>query len=217
MLSHKETSEAASDSLLDTVTVRQLPHERYHDEQTGSKSHDRAHYDEHMCKGKRPPRKDRELYVDNPVIRTSRKGFKTPLRIQTPHPFDLVFFCAQSLVNDCNSNLIATATSNVQSLAYEYDPWNLEALSISPTMLYECGYESTPAVHCLMRQNCLTKVQLKLVCDIEIGWSSTTVMVKDDDRWITLAKLLEILGGSDLKTVGLCRYGLHFTLWSGAR
>ncbi|KAK4890498.1 hypothetical protein LTR27_010779 [Elasticomyces elasticus] len=212
-MDHEETPEVASKSTLDTVTSQQPEHKWYHDEDTNTQFYCRADYDEHMRQGERPPRDDRESYVDNPVIRASRKGFKKAFKVQTPHPYDLVFFHAQSVVKDFNANLIATATSPVQSFAYEYDPWNLEALSISPTMFYKDGYESVSAVHCLMRQDYLVKVQLKLVCNIEIGWSSATVMVRDADRWITLAKLLDTLGGSDLKTVGPCGYGLQFLWW----
>ncbi|TKA78131.1 hypothetical protein B0A55_02713 [Friedmanniomyces simplex] len=161
----------------------------------------------------RPPREAREKYVDNPITRSKRDEFREPLKFQRPHPYDLIFSHAHSILKKYNDQLAEATTDPIQSFAYKSDPLRIEALSISPTMFYSGGCDSTAAVHCLVRHDLFIKVQLKLVCDLETGWSSATVMVRDDDRWISLSKFLSTLETSSLSTVGRCGYKLQYLWW----
>ncbi|KAK4953999.1 hypothetical protein LTR10_008603 [Elasticomyces elasticus] len=183
------------------------------DQETGMSFYTSKELEEYQHRDRRPAREDRELFVDNPVMRWGREGFKYPLKIQTPHPYDLVYIYAKAAVNEHNDRLIAAVTHPLHAFTLKHDPLTLEALSISPTMFYEGGCDSTPAVHVLVRHELFVKIQLKLVCDIEFGWSSITVMVRDDDRWIRFAEFIKTLKGSTMSTVGWSGYHLQYLWW----
>ncbi|KAK5705974.1 hypothetical protein LTR17_021185 [Elasticomyces elasticus] len=189
------------------------PETYFIDQETGMSFCTAKELEEYQHRDRRPAREDRELFVDNPVMRWGREGFKYPLKIQTPHPYDLVYIYAKAAVDEHNNQLIAAATHPLHAFTLKHDRLTLEALSISPTMFYEGGCDSTPAVHVLVRHELFVKVQLKLVCDIKFGWSSVTVMVRDDDRWIRFAEFLKTLKGSTMSTVGWSGYHLQYLWW----
>lgn len=66
----------------------------------------------------------------------------------------------------------------------------LSALNCAPTIFFSY-YETEPVVHALFREGLVIKVQLKMVCDLEYGWSSCTVLLRDGDRWISFHDYLE--------------------------
>ncbi|KAK3658702.1 hypothetical protein LTR56_001573 [Elasticomyces elasticus] len=180
------------------------PETYFVDQETGMSFYTSKELEEYQHRDRRPAREDRELFVDNPAMRCGREGFKYPLKIQTPHPYDLVYIYAKAADDEHNARLIAAATHPLHVFTLKHDRLTLEALSISPTMFYEGGCDSTPAVHVLVRHELFVKVQLKLVCDIEFG---------DDDRWIRFAEFLKTLKGSTMSTVGWSGYHLQHLWW----
>ncbi|KAF2764043.1 hypothetical protein EJ03DRAFT_42315 [Teratosphaeria nubilosa] len=133
----------------------------------------------HEAGDPRPMREYREKFVDNPITRYNRQEFMRVLRFQLPNPQDAVYWQTKPILKAYNK----------KSPRHESDPLQIEALNIAPTLSVE-PYETVPVVHCLVRHELFIKLQLKMVCDIECGWSKSSVMVRDDDRWITLEKLL---------------------------
>ncbi|KAK3644028.1 hypothetical protein LTR56_009880 [Elasticomyces elasticus] len=112
--------------------------------------------------------------VDKPLIERDRYSFGRPLKFQKPHPLDLIYSAVLPILDDYNQ----------QCLHYLADPLQISALSAAPTLLYAC--DTAPVVHLLGRVNTFIKVQLKLVCDLDAGWSAGTVMVRMGERWMPL-------------------------------
>lgn len=127
--------------------------------------------------------------VDHPIREKDRHSFGAPLKIQKAHPFDLVYSAALPILQEYNE----------QNFHHAADPLLIEALSISPTLFY--GYDTTSAVHLLVRSGTFIKVQLKLVCDLDAGWEAGTVVVRDDERWISLREWLRTLPQSSMRNI----------------
>ncbi|KAH9809294.1 thioesterase [Teratosphaeria destructans] len=127
-----------------------------------------------------PIRAHRERFVQNPITRSKRSEFYRALKFQVPNPQDAVYWQTKLILEQYNK----------KSPRHESDPLQIEALNVAPTLCVE-PYETVPVVHCLVRNELFIKLQLKMVCDVEHGWATSTVMVRDDDRWITLEQLLQ--------------------------
>lgn len=139
--------------------------------------------------------------VDEPILRHGRHAFYTPLRFQIPHPADLIFPATIPILEHYNS----------QSLHHDADPLLIEALSIAPTLFYGC--DTTPAVHCLVRFDLFIKVQLKLVCDLDMVWSAGTVMVRDGARWRPLKDWLQTFPSPTIKGYGKAALEQQYNWW----
>ncbi|KAK3679912.1 hypothetical protein LTR78_000289 [Recurvomyces mirabilis] len=119
--------------------------------------------------------------AEKPETKSDRHHFDPFLKIQRTHPQDLIFAFALPILEAYNN----------QDFFYEANPLLFEALSISPTLFYDI--KSTSAVHLLVRSGLFIKVQLKLFCDLDLGWAAATVKVKDGDRWLRLGDFLRTL------------------------
>ncbi|RMY77060.1 hypothetical protein D0862_13633 [Hortaea werneckii] len=147
---------------------------------------------------------ERLLYdpVNRPDFEGCRHDFgEDGLRLQIPNKDDYVFFAAVPILEEYNA----------QSMHRHYDPLLIEALNIAPTLFY--GMDSTSAVHCLVRHELFVKVQLKLVCHLDYGWSAATVMLKDEDRWIPLQQWLKTLPEPTLPNYHVLAYEEQYQWW----
>ncbi|KAK5134738.1 hypothetical protein LTR08_006113 [Meristemomyces frigidus] len=141
------------------------------------------------------------LPVDAPIIKCGRHDFDTPLKFQVPHALDLIFCATIPILEKYNA----------QSLHYEADPLHIEALSISPTMAYAC--DTSSVVHCLVRSDFFARVQLKLVCDLDAGWSAGTVMIRDGERWLPLKQWLRTLPSPTMKAYRKVVLEVQYKWW----
>ncbi|KAI7160396.1 hypothetical protein KC349_g3496 [Hortaea werneckii] len=150
--------------------------------------------------------KQLERLLHDPVSRPDFEGCRHDfgddgLWIQIPNKDDYIFFAAVPILEDYNA----------QSMHRQYDPLLIEALNIAPTLFY--GMDSTSAVHCLVRHELFVKVQLKLVCHLDYGWSAATVMLKDEDRWVPLQQWLKTLPEPTLPNYHVLAYEEQFQWW----
>ncbi|KAK3679913.1 hypothetical protein LTR78_000290 [Recurvomyces mirabilis] len=151
------------------------------------------------------PEEISRVCVEKPVIlgqKNARYGLQHPVKIQKPHPYDAIFHYSVPGMQEYNS----------QSFTRTADPLLIEALPISPTLFYAC--DTTAAVHCLVRHDFIALVQLKLVCDLDGGWNAATVMVRDQDRWLSLSSFLSALPEPSIRTVGPSGFKLQWIWWS---
>ncbi|RMY59574.1 hypothetical protein D0863_11891 [Hortaea werneckii] len=147
---------------------------------------------------------ERLLYdpVSRPDFEGCRHDFQEDgLLFQIPKKYDYVFFAAVPILEEYNAQLMHR----------HYDLLLTEALNIAPTLFY--GMDSTSAVHCLVRHELSIKVQLKLVCHLDHGWSAATVMLKDEDRWIPLQKWLKTLPEPTLPNYHMLAYEEQYQWW----
>lgn len=141
--------------------------------------------------------------VDSPMFGHSRHDFQGPLKFQNPNPGDLVYWEARKVVEQYQQE------EPFEKFANELF---LSALNCAPTVLFS-HYETAPVVHALFREGMVAKIQLKLVCDLEMGWSFCTVLVRDDDRWIPLRDLLKTLPDSTVETTGQVGHWIQHRWW----
>ncbi|KAI7167051.1 hypothetical protein KC360_g8874 [Hortaea werneckii] len=147
---------------------------------------------------------ERLLYdpVSRPDFEGCRHDFEEDgLLFQVPNKEDYVFFAAVPILEEYNA----------QSMHRHYDPLLIEALNIAPTLFY--GMDSTSAVHCLVRHELFIKVQLKLVCHLDHGWSAANVMLKDEDRWIPLQQWLKTLPEPTMPNYHVPAYEEQYQWW----
>ncbi|KAI7085640.1 hypothetical protein KC356_g5679 [Hortaea werneckii] len=147
---------------------------------------------------------ERLLYdpVSRPDFEGCRHDFEEDgLLFQVPNKEDYVFFAAVPILEEYNA----------QSMHRHYDPLLIEALNIAPTLFY--GMDSTSAVHCLVRHELFIKVQLKLVCHLDHGWSAANVMLKDEDRWIPLQQWLKTLPEPTMPNYHVPAYKEQYQWW----
>ncbi|KAI7226127.1 hypothetical protein KC330_g8927 [Hortaea werneckii] len=150
--------------------------------------------------------KQLERLLHDPVSRPDFEGCRHDfgndgLWIQIPNNDDYIFFAAVPILEDYNA----------QSMHRHYDPLLIEALNIATTLFY--GIDSTSAVHCLVRHELFIKVQLKLVCHLDYGWSAGTVMLKDEDRWVPLKQWLKNLPEPTLPNYHVLAYEEQYQWW----
>ncbi|KAI7470146.1 hypothetical protein KC357_g6240 [Hortaea werneckii] len=154
----------------------------------------------------RKAKKQLERLLYDPVSRPDFEGCRHDfeedgLLFQVPNKDDYVFFAAVPILEEYNA----------QSMHRHYDPLLIEALNIAPTLFY--GMDSTSAVHCLVRHELFIKVQLKLVCHLDYGWSAATVMLKDEDRWIPLQQWLMTLPEPTMPNYHVPAYQEQYQWW----
>ncbi|KAI7529663.1 hypothetical protein KC331_g15095, partial [Hortaea werneckii] len=150
--------------------------------------------------------KQLERLLHDPVSRPDFEGCRHDfeddgLWFQIPNKDDHVFFAAVPILEEYNA----------QSMHRHYDPLLIEALNIAPTLFY--GMDSTSAVHCLVRHELFIKIQLKLVCHLDYGWSAATVMLKDEDRWVPLQQWLKNLPEPTLPNYHVLAYEEQYQWW----
>ncbi|OTA37103.1 hypothetical protein BTJ68_03130 [Hortaea werneckii EXF-2000] len=154
----------------------------------------------------RKAEKQLERLLYDPVSRPDFEGCRHDLGddglwIQIPNKNDYVFFATVPILEEYNA----------QSMHRHYDPLLIEALNIAPTLFY--GMDSTSAVHCLVRHELFIKVQLKLVCHLDYGWSAAIVMLKDEDRWIPLQQWLKTLPEPTLPNYHVLAHEDQYQWW----
>ncbi|KAI7597323.1 hypothetical protein KC343_g11694, partial [Hortaea werneckii] len=155
---------------------------------------------------RRKAEKKLQRLLYDPVSRPDFEGCRHDfgddgLWIQVPNKNDYVFFATVPILEEYNA----------QSMHRHYDPLLIEALNIAPTLFY--GMDSMSAVHCLVRHELFIKVQLKLVCHLDYGWSAATVMLKDEDRWIPLQQWLKSLPEPTLPNYHVPAYEDQYQWW----
>ncbi|KAK5116234.1 hypothetical protein LTR62_008561 [Meristemomyces frigidus] len=119
------------------------------------------------------------ITAETPETKSDRHELDPFLKIQKPHPHDVVYAAAVPILQMYNS----------QDLFRKVDPLLIEALSVSPTLFY--GIDTTSAVHLLVRAETFIKIQLKLNCDLDSVWTGTKLVVKSGDRWILFEQFLQ--------------------------
>ena len=143
--------------------------------------------------------------VLSPISKKSRYGFdEAPLKFQVPHVHDVVFTQAKA----------AVARHHAQLSAFERftNPVTPETLSAAPTRFF--AYETVPAVHALVRDTDITKVQLKLVYSnvFDLG-TAKVVLLNGKEGWVDLEGWMEtqLMSG---KITGRRGYKLQWRWWN---
>lgn len=142
--------------------------------------------------------------VNKPIFASDRHHFKGgPLKFQIPNPNDTVYWAARTIVQEFHKD---------QPFQRFANQLHLSALNWAPTV-FSSNHETEPVVHALFREGMVVKLQLELTCDIELGWSSSKVLVRDDDRWISLRHFLTTLPRSTVETTGQLGYWIQHRWW----
>ncbi|SMR56704.1 unnamed protein product [Zymoseptoria tritici ST99CH_1E4] len=140
--------------------------------------------------------------VDAPIQKKDRHRFGAPSKFQVPNPYDMTFWQARKVIEAWQEYDV------FQKFAHEM---KLSALNCAPTIYYAC--DTAPVVHMLFQESRVIKVQLKLVCDLELGWGSSTVMLRDGDRWIPLIDYLKSLPVLDFASTGQVGWWVQERWW----
>ncbi|KJX92153.1 hypothetical protein TI39_contig5905g00005 [Zymoseptoria brevis] len=140
--------------------------------------------------------------VDAPIEKIDRHRFGAPSKFQVPNPLDLTYWEALKVIEAWQE------PEPFQKFAHEM---KLSALNCAPTRYY--ASETAPVVHMLYQETRVIKVQLKVVCDSEVGWNSCTVMLKNDDEWMTFLDYLKSLPVLDFATTGQVGWWVQHQWW----
>ena len=140
--------------------------------------------------------------IDAPLIERTRFAFGAQLKIQLPHPDDLIIPATARVLEAYNK----------QSYHRVADPLLVEALSAAPSRCYQYG--TAPAVHLLVRAETFIKVQLKLkFCDacptraggrpivLSAAAAAATVLIRNGEIWLPLIDWLPTLPAQRMRNL----------------